>query len=70
MQDHHGRPLQQGTDGNNIRAFKSNFGETVLRDLYRGASLLHLRPQSLHLGNGQAGIMSNDRNARGLEDLV
>jgi hypothetical protein len=66
----HGRPLQQGTDGSDVSAFKSNFGETVLRDLHRRARLLHLHAQLLHLGDGEAGIVSNDRNRRGLEDLV
>src|SRR6201995_226862 len=66
----HGRSLQHGTDGNDVSAFKSNFGETVLRDLYRGTSLLHLHAQLLHLGNGQAGIMSYDRDAGGLEQTI
>src|SRR5215475_3169331 len=53
-----------------VGPFNSNFGETVLRDLHRGARLLHLHTQLLHLGHGEAGIVSNDRDARGLEDLV
>src|SRR5262245_29745105 len=66
----HGRPLQKGTDGGDVSAFKSNFGETVLRDLHRCASLPHLRTQLLHLGDGEAGIVGHDGNVRGLEDLV
>jgi hypothetical protein len=53
-----------------VSAYKSNFGETVLRDLHRRARLLHLHAQLLHLGHGEAGIVSNDRDARGLEDRV
>jgi len=66
----HGRSLQHGTDGNDVSAFKSNFGETVLRDLHRRTRLLHLHAQLLHLGHGEAGILSNDRDARGLEDRM
>src|SRR5882724_1109543 len=66
----HGRPLQQGADGSDVSAFKSDFGETVLRDLHRRARLLHLHAQLLHLGHGEAGIVSDDRNSRGLEDRV
>src|SRR5690606_7718840 len=46
------------------------FGETVLRDLHRRTRLLHLLTQVLHLSHGEAGIVSNDRDAGGLEDLV
>lgn len=66
----HSRPLQQGADGCDVGAFKSNFGETVLRNLHRGARLLHLLAQLLHLGNGEAGIVSDDRDAGGLEQTI
>src|SRR5215470_11993895 len=66
----HGRSLQKGTDGGDVSAFKSNLGETVLRDLHRCASLPHLRTQLLHLDDSEAGIVGNDGNVRGLEDLV
>src|SRR6266436_3368861 len=53
-----------------VGPFKSDFGETVLRDLHRRTRLLHLHAQLLHLGHGEAGIVSDDRNSRGLEDRV
>src|SRR5581483_12458641 len=62
--------LEQGRDGGSVGAFKSDFGETVLRDLHGGARLLHLHAQSLHLGDREAGVMSDDDDVRGLEDLV
>src|SRR4029077_18003872 len=42
--------------------------ETVFRDLHLRTRLLHLLTQSLHLGNGEAGIVSHHHNVRGLED--
>ena len=54
----------------NVRAFKSDLGETVLRDLHRGAGLPHLLAQDLHLGDGEAGIVSDDDDVGGLEDLL
>ena len=51
-------------------SFKSDLGEAVFRDLYVGASLLHLPTQTLHLGDRQAGIMSDDDDLGGLEDLA
>src|SRR4029079_4854455 len=64
------RPLQQGTDAGNVRAFKSDLGEAVLGDLHRCASLPGLLAQDLHLGNREAGIVSHDDGVGGLEDLL
>ena len=64
----HGRPLQQGADAGNVRAFKSDLGEAVLGDLHRCASLPGLLAQDLHLGNREAGIVSDDDGVGGLED--
>ena len=66
----HGRPLQQGTDGGCIRAFKSNLGEAVFRHLHAGASLPRLLTQGLHLGHRKAGVVSDDDGVRGLKDPV
>ena len=65
-----GRPLQQGRDRGDVAAFKSDLGEAVFRDLHARASLLHLPTQNLHLGDRKAGIMSNDNDIGGLEDLA
>src|SRR6202011_3825965 len=65
-----GRPLEQGPDGGDVRAIKSDLGEAVLRNLHRGARMLHLPTQILHLGNGEARIMSNDDDVRDLEGRV
>ncbi len=65
----HGRPLQQGRDGGGSRCpSRAILGETVLRDLHRGAGLLHLLAQGLHLGDGEAGIVSHHDDVRGFED--
>src|SRR4051812_34413728 len=55
----HGRPLEQGHDGGDVRAIESDLGEAVFRDLHAGARLLHLPSQSLHLGHREAGIVSD-----------
>ena len=60
----HGRALEQGTDGGDVRALKGNLSEAVLGDLNLGARLPHLLAQPLHLGDGQAGIMRHDHNRR------
>ena len=65
-----GRPLEKRRDRSDVAAFESDLGEAVLRDLHARASLLHLPTQSLHLGDRQAGIMSNDDDLGGLEDLA
>src|SRR5262249_44655736 len=44
--------------------------ETVLRDLHFGPGLLHLLAQSLHLGNSEARIVSDDDHGGVLEDTV
>ena len=63
-------PFNRGAIEATSRAFKSDLGEAVLRDLHGGARLLHLPAQSLHLGHGEAGIVSDDDDLRGLEDLA
>src|SRR5580704_15829024 len=68
--DDHRRPLEQGRDGRDVGAIKSNLGETVLRDLHGCARVLRLPTQSLHLRHREAGIVSNDDDARGLEGRV
>ena len=65
-----GRPLEKGPDRSDVRAFESNLGEAVLGDLHGRASLLHLLAQTLHLGDGQAGIMRHDHHRRLREDVV
>ena len=65
-----GRPLEEGRDRRDIRAIKSDPGEAVLRDLHRRARKLHLPTQSLHLGDGEARVMSYDDDVRGLEGRV
>src|SRR5262249_1269245 len=63
-------PLEQGRDGCDVRAVKSDLGETVFRDPHGGARLLHLPAQSLHLDDREAGIVSNDDDGRVLEDGI
>jgi len=63
-------PFNREPMGNDVRAFKSNFGETVFRDLHRRTRQLHLRTQLLHLGHGEAGIVGDDCHAGGLEKTV
>jgi hypothetical protein len=65
-----GRSLEQGTDGRDVRAFESDLGEAVLRDLHGGAGLPHLLAQSLHLGDRETGIVRDDDDVGGLEDPV
>ena len=62
--------MSRGAIDGCVRAFESDLGETVLRDLHRRASLLHLLAQSLHLGDVEAGIVSHDHDVGGLEDTV
>ncbi len=64
------RALEQGSDGRDVRAFESDLGEAVLRDLHGGAGLPHLLAQSLHLGDREAGIVSDNDDVGGLEDPV
>src|SRR4051812_20904522 len=45
------RALEQGSDGRDVRAFESDLGEAVFRDLHGGASGAHLLAQCLHLGD-------------------
>src|SRR5262249_54372850 len=56
-----------GRDRGVIRAIESDLGEAVFGDLHGGARLLHLPSQNLHLGHGEAGIVSDDDDVRGLE---
>ncbi len=63
-------PLRRDADRGDVGAFKSDLGEAILRDLHGGACLLHLPTQSLHLGDREPGIMSNDDDLGGLEDLA
>ena len=63
-------PLSRERDRGDVGAFKSDLGEAILRDLHGGARLLHLPTQSLHLGDREAGIVSNDDDVGGLEDLA
>src|SRR4051812_1806275 len=64
------RPLQQGTDGSDVRAFESDLGEAVFRDLHGSASLPHLLAQRLHLGDRETGILGDNDDVGGLEDPV
>ena len=65
-----GRPLEQGADRSDVRAFERNLGEAVLGDLNVGACLPHLLAQTLHLGDRQAGIVRHDHDRRLGEDVV
>ena len=65
-----GRTLEQGADRGDVRAFERNLGEAVLGDLNVGASGPHLLAQTLHLGDGQAGIVRHDNDRRLGEDVV
>ena len=51
-----------------VGVLERNLGETVFRDLHLSARLLHLLTQNLHLGDGEAGIVSHHHDVRGLED--
>jgi hypothetical protein len=51
-------------DGRDVRAFESDLGEAVLRDLHGGAGLLHLRPQLVHVGDREALVVGHDDHAR------
>ena len=57
------RALQKGPDRGDVRAFESDLGEAVLGDLHGGAGLPHLRTQLLHVGDREAGIVSDDDDA-------
>ena len=57
-------------DGRDVRAFESDLGEAVLRDLDGGTGLLHLRAQLLHVGDREASIVGHDDHARVREHAV
>src|SRR5271165_3971006 len=65
-----GRTLQKGPDRGDVRAFESNLGEAVLGDLNARPSGPHLLAQTLHLGDGQAGIVRHNHDRRLREDVV
>src|SRR5580704_9555841 len=65
-----GRTLQEGTDRGDVRAFESNLGEAVLGDLNARPSGPHLLAQTLHLGDGQTGIVRHDHDRRLGENIV
>jgi hypothetical protein len=66
----HGRPLEQGNDRSCVSAVESDLGEPVLGDLHRRARLLHLPAQVLHLGHGEARILSHNHNVGAFEDTI
>ena len=58
-----GRALEQRDDRRGFSAFRSDLHQTVLCDLHLSARKLHLLAQRLHLGDVEAGVMSNDHHA-------
>src|SRR6185437_3573787 len=51
-----------------VGVLERDLGETVFRDLHVTARQLHLLAQILHLGDGEAVIVSHHHDVRGLED--
>ena len=64
------RPLEERRNRGDIAALESDLGEAIFRDLHARARLPHLPTQMLHLGDGEAGIVSHDDDLGGLEDLT
>ena len=62
-------PLSRDAIEADVAAFKSDLGQAVFRDLHAGARQLHLLAQILHLDDREAGIVSDDDDVGGLEDL-
>jgi hypothetical protein len=52
--------LEQIDDASGVRALKSDFGETVLRDFDGTAGCAHFRPKVVHLRNGDTGVVGHD----------
>ena len=64
----HGRPLEQGRDGGGVGVLESDLARRFFATFTCAPRLLHLLAQSLHLGDGEAGIVSHHHDVRGLED--
>src|SRR5581483_7937441 len=64
------RPLEQGREVIDVRAFESFFREAVLGDFYDGPTLLHLPAKRRHLRDGETGVMSDHDRLGALEGAV